>query len=72
MKSNRWLLIIIAAVLIVWAVKSYAGTLQMTTYYPAPSGFYEEISVKKKLIIPCQNGSAGMPNNALWINASQC
>jgi hypothetical protein len=74
MKSNRWILITIAAVVIVWAVKGYAGNMQMTTFYPAPTGFYDQLKVNSKFIIPCFSSlsATGMPNNAIWISDGTC
>jgi hypothetical protein len=81
MKSNRWILIAIIAVVIIWAVKGYAGvsSTTMTTYYPSSTGFYDQLNVRSKLILPCYTSAAaaaavpgGMPNNAVWIQSNAC
>lgn len=74
MKKNRWMFLSIAVIIVVCAVKVYAGSLSMTTYYPAPSGYYDTLKVGKFLIIPCYDTTAShqmpasIPVNSLYFD----
>ena len=72
MKPRQWILLSIAAAVIIFAVKVYAGSVSMTTYYPAPTGYYDQLKVKTKLIIPCYAPNAATPTEigAIWIEDS--
>ena len=61
MKPNRWIFVIIAVVVIIWAVKVYAGTLRMTTYYPAPTGYYDTLKVRTLFVYPCYTSPPIVP-----------
>ena len=70
MKPNQWIFLAVAVVVVIYAVKVYAGSVQMTTYYPAPTGYYDNMKVNKSLAIPCyQPGSANAPtvSGSIWI-----
>lgn len=69
MKSYRLLFFAVIAMAVVWVVKVNAGTLQMTTYYPAPTGYYNNLSVKGGFLqIPCyKSDPSAAPDNAIWI-----
>ncbi len=67
MKSNKLIVIAGAVILAAWAIKVYAGTINMTTYYPAPNGYYENLTVTNKLIYPCYKvAPVSPPANAMW------
>lgn len=51
MKSYRLILMGVAVGLVVWAIKVYAGQIQLTTYYPAPTGNYTNLTVTQKLTL---------------------
>ncbi len=53
MKSNQLLFIASLIVIGAWAIKAYAGTIQMNTFYPAPNGYYDNLTVKTKFLAPC-------------------
>lgn len=69
MRMNRWILLSIAAVIIICTVKVYAGSLSMTTYYPAPTGYYDNVKVNKGLTIPCYKQISAQPSTAgsIWV-----
>ena len=52
MNSYRIVLIVAILIFCVWGMKIYAGTLQMRTYYPAPSGYFQNLGVNIGLQIP--------------------
>lgn len=76
MKPNKWILLSITAVVIACAVKVYAGNLAMTTYYPAPTGYYDAVKVNVSLIVPCYDSdkspATARPTTvgAVWIEST--
>jgi hypothetical protein len=76
MKINRWMILSIAAVIIICTVKVYAGNLSMTTYYPAPTGYYDSMKINKTLVMPCYNPASAargaLPGGAVWVEDSSC
>lgn len=70
MKPNKWVFLSITAVVLACAVKVYAGNLAMTTYYPAPTGYYDVVKINQRLIVPCYRSSTSKPTElgAVWID----
>ena len=71
MKLNRWIFLAVAVVVVICAVKGYADSVSMTTYYPAPTGNYDSMKVKAQFILPCYypNSSPPLTHNpgSIWI-----
>jgi hypothetical protein len=73
MKLNKWMLLSIFAVTVICAVKVYAANLSMTTYYPAPTGYYDSIKVNKTLVLPCFNAAPSpLSSGQIWIQDISC
>lgn|GEM_PF-3063210 len=78
MKSYRKFLFIAAFVLIVCGVKVYANSLQLNTYYPAPSGYYDSVQVKNGLQLPCHKNDISTSysqvplSGSIWYKDNNC
>ena len=79
MNLARLTLFSLVLVLIIWAIKGYADSVQLTTYYPAPTGYYTSLQVQTTLRIPCttsgpQDNKAYVDtsNNSLYVSKSSC
>jgi len=71
MRPSKWMLLSITVVVIICAVKVYAANLSMTTYYPAPTGYYDSIKANKGLIIPCYKTLSAKPTavGSIWLQS---
>ena len=73
MKRNQWILLGVGAVVLVCAVKVYAGNTTMPTYYPVPTGYYDSLKVNKSLVQPCYNADSDhLAKGTLWILDASC
>jgi hypothetical protein len=73
MKPNKWMLLGILVVVVVVAVKVYAGSLTMTTYYPAPTGYYDAMRVNNTLVLPCYRTAPTSPvGGQIWVVDTSC
>ena len=73
MRPKGWMFLFVASSILICAVTVYAGNVQMTTYYPAPTGYYDNIKVNKGLVIPCYKEAPSSPAaGAIWIIDPSC
>ena len=73
MKINKGVFLSLIVVLIICAVKVYAGSVTMTTYYPAPTGYYDTVKVNKNFILPCYNTAPASPQTGqMWVVKAGC
>ena len=61
MKSYRLIFLAIFLITAAWGVKVYAGQINMTTFYPAPNGYYDTLTVRTRLNIPCYTSAPTSP-----------
>jgi hypothetical protein len=72
MKENVLIILIVGVFCSLCAWKVYAGSINMTTYYPAPAGYYNAVNVNSVLRIPCYNDAnqppSSLPVYSIWVN----
>lgn len=79
MKAKHLIVIAAVMIMVAGALKVYAGNLTMTTYYPAPTGFYDRLTANHIVVpqggtlqISCYNaGHVGLPNE-IWVEDPSC
>ncbi len=67
-KPYQLLLAIPVFMLVIWGVKVYASSLNISTYYPSPTGFYDYTTVTTGLRVPChtQDNPNNVQNGWIW------
>ena len=79
MKSKHLILIAVVMIMVAGAFKVYGGTMVLETKYPAPTGYYQSLTVQNLLVpqngriqIPCyRSGHTGLLHE-IWVENDLC